>query len=78
MSIAVGAAITGIVSRTVQYMEGGTVIKNLYFRDVTFAMVGLPEGVPPVSFMIAVNDATQWDTLQVGQTCTITITPPGG
>lgn len=79
MAIEVGAQIVGIVQRTVTYMDPNAVppaTEVQYFRDVAFTMVGLPAGTPPVNFTIAVNDATQWDQLQVGQTCTIAIYPP--
>jgi len=76
MAIEVGAQITGIVQRSVSYLAGDPpVAQTLYIRDVTFQTVGMPAGQAPI-FSIAVTDATQWDTLRVGQTCTITITPP--
>lgn len=88
MAIEIGATITAIVQRRVQYMEQGPptgdppvvpppVIQTLYIRDVSFEMVGMPAAVQPIpSFVVAVTDATQWDTLRVGQTCTIVIHPP--
>jgi hypothetical protein len=75
MAIEIGAQIQGIMQRSVQYQDQGAPA-TLYIRDVTFQIVGMPDGVPAPLFSIAVTDATQWDTLQVGQTCTITITPP--
>ena len=78
MSIAVGGQITAIIERSVTYGGGGgDPPETLYIRDMTFKMVGMPPEVdPPPVFTIAVTDATQWNTLQVGQTCTITIEPP--
>lgn len=77
MSIDIGAQITGIVQRTVNYLDPATQAASvMYFRDVTFSVVGLPAGAPPCVFTVAVNDATQWDQLQVGETCTIAIYPP--
>jgi len=88
MAIEIGAQIKGIVERKVQYMEQGPpagdppvvpppVVQTLYIRDVSFEIVGMPAAVQPVpSFVIAVTDATQWDQLAVGQTCTIAIYPP--
>jgi hypothetical protein len=73
MAIEIGAQITGIQQRSVQYQDQGAP-STLYIRDVTFKTVGMPAGLEPM-FQIAVTDATQWDTLQVGQTCTITIQP---
>lgn len=87
MAIEIGAQIIGIAQRTVSYMVQGPptgtppvspppTTEIMYFRDVTFQIVGLPTGAPAVPFTIAVNDATQWDQLQVGKTCTIAIYPP--
>jgi hypothetical protein len=88
MAIEIGAKITGIVQREVVYMEQGApagnpltipapVTQTLYIRDVAFEIVGMPAAVQPVPrFVVAVTDATQWDTLQVGQTCTVVIHPP--
>jgi hypothetical protein len=78
MAIEIGAQITGIVQREVVYSAGDPpAAQTLFVRDVAFKIVGMPPEVFPVpTFMIAVTDAGQWDTLQVGQTCTITITPP--
>lgn len=77
MTIEIGAVIKGIAERSVFYMDNANppVQQTLNIRDVTFQIVGMPSGAPPM-FSIAVTDATQWNTLQVGQTCTITITPP--
>jgi hypothetical protein len=76
MAIQIGAAIKAISERKIAYMEGN-VTQTLYIRDVAFEIVGMPTAVNPVpTFAIAVTDATQWNTLAVGQTCTITIEPP--
>jgi hypothetical protein len=77
MTIQIGAMIRGIVQRDHGYLDQGTPPQpaTLYIRDVTFELVGSPI-VPGPTFTIAVTDATQWDTLQVGQTCTIAIYPP--
>lgn len=88
MAIEIGAQIKGITERRVTYVEQGPPVgeppvappaetKTLYIRDVSFEMVGMPAAVqPPPTFSIAVTDATQWDALRVGQTCTIVIHPP--
>jgi len=76
MTIEIGASIKGIIQRDVNYVDAASQSQVMHFRDVTFEIVGLPAGAPAIPFTISVNDATQWDTLQVGQTCTITITPP--
>ena len=88
MAIEIGAIIRAVVERKLIYMEQGPPAgdppvtpppetKTLYIRDVTFETVGMPAAVqPPPTFVIAVTDATQWDTLQVGKTCTIAIYPP--
>lgn len=76
MAIEIGAVIRGIHERAVTYQAEG-VPQKLYIRDVQFEVVGMPPEVLPVpTFTIPVTDATQWDTLRVGQTCTIAIHPP--
>jgi hypothetical protein len=77
MAIDIGAQITGIQERSVIYTAGDPpAAQTLYIRDISFKVVGMPPEVVAPVFQIAVTDATQWNTLQVGQTCTITITPP--
>lgn len=75
MAIEIGAAIRSIAQRNVAYLDNGEPA-TLYVRDVVFEIVGIPPAAGAQAFMISVMDATQWNTLQVGQTCTITITPP--
>jgi hypothetical protein len=78
MTIEIGAKIIGIAEREVAYQAGEPAARQtLFIRDVTFEVVGMPSEVQPVPrFIIPVTDATQWNTLAVGQTCTITIIPP--
>lgn len=73
MAIEVGATIRSIAQRNVQYLDNG-VPATLYVRDVVFELVGIPAAAGAQAFMISIMDATQWDTLQVGQTKTISIT----
>lgn len=76
MAIEIGAMITAISQRDIAYMGGEPpVLQHIYIRDVTLQVVGLPPQVPPVVFTVAVNDATQWDQLQVGKTVTVSLIP---
>lgn len=81
MSIDIGAQIMAIVQRSIIYQDTtdpqNPVTKTMYLRDVTMQIVGLPAAVqPPPTFVVAVNDATQWDQLQVGKTVTVKIEVP--
>lgn len=73
MAIDIGAEITSITQIEQNYViNDPPETKTLVIRNVVFRVVGMPVPVPP-TFTLAVTDATQWNTLQVGRTYTVSI-----